>query len=165
MQKKRFWSVLIAMLLIISTLSCSFFDRLGDQTPRKWSTDLDGLKTLINDTIQGMSESDRIIQTVDRVELSENGGIKVYGPCPFSNSPNPGGDFGIALMTQDDRVRMDVWVGITCGIQQDDPRVAILSDRLSDALGEKIAVEDGKVLVDRVQLSSRGLTVWYIKPR
>lgn len=160
----KFFSLVgIAILLILSTSSCSLTARMGDQTKSEWSIDGAGLKTLIENTNQGKSESDRLLQTIDRVEFPSTGGLKVYGSCPFANAPSGDGDFGIALINQDSRVRMEISVGNTCGIQQDDTRIAVMNDQLTNALGEKIAADCGKVLVDWIQLSGDRLTVLYVK--
>jgi hypothetical protein len=66
-------------------------------------------------------------------------------------------------MTQDSRLRIEIGVRSTCGIQPDDPRVTLLNDALNHALEEEIAAECGEVLVNRVGLSANRLTIWYIE--
>jgi hypothetical protein len=160
---KTFWFIGIVILLSLSTLSCSVLARLGDQTEKTWSIDREGLRSLFDSAIQGTSEADRILLSVDRLEFSENGGLKAYGPCPFENSPAPEGYFTIAFITEDSRLRMEIGVRSICGIQQDDPRVSVLNDQLNRALEEKIAAECGNVLVNRVNLSANRLTIWYLE--
>ncbi len=159
---KKVWLVGITILLALATTSCSIFARSGNQTKKKWSIDQAGLKTLIETTNQGKSEADRLLLSIDRVEFPKNGGLKVYGPCPFANAPSKDGDFGIDLNNRDSRVNIEIDVGNTCGIQQDDPRVAVMNSDLSNALAEKIAADCGKVLVDWIQLSGNRLSILYV---
>jgi hypothetical protein len=121
------------------------------------------LRSLFDSVIQGTSEADRILLSVDRLEFPENGGLKVYGPCPFENSPAPEGNFAIAFTTEDSRLRMEIGVGSIYGIQRDDPRVSVLNDQLNHALEEEIAAECGDVLVNRIDLSANRLTIWYVE--
>jgi hypothetical protein len=158
----KLWLVGITILLALSTASCSTIARSGNQTKKTWSIDQAGLKALIDKTNQGKSEADRLLLTIDRVEFSKKSGIKVYGACPFANAPSKDGEFGISLINQDSRIRMEISVGNECGIQRDDPRVAVMNSDLSNALAEKIAADCGKVLVDWIQLSENQLTVSYV---
>lgn len=160
---KAFWFIGIAILLSLSTLSCSVLARLGDQTEKTWSIDREGLRSLFDSAIQGTAEADRILLSVDRLEFPENGGLKAFGPCPFENSPAPEGYFSIAFITEDSRLRMEIGVGSACGIQRDDPRVSVLNNLLNHALEAKIAAECGDILVNRVGLSANRLTIWYVE--
>jgi hypothetical protein len=72
------------------------------------------------------------------------------------------GEFGISLNNNDSRVQMEISVGDICGIPPDDPRVAVMNGNLSNALGEKIAQDCGKVLVDSIMLAGKRLTVYYV---
>jgi hypothetical protein len=160
---KRLLPVGTIILIILSTLSCSLIPQSRDQVKKAWSIDRSGLKALIADTNQVKSESDRLLQTIDRLEFPKSGGIKVLGTCWLADGATQAGDFKIALINQDSRVRMEISVVNLCGIQQDDPRVAVMNNELSNALGEKIAADCGKVLVDWIDLSGDRLTVWYVK--
>ncbi len=155
--------ILIAILLIFSTIACSITAGLGNQTKKEWSIGQEDLKALIDKTNQGKSEPDRLLQTIDRLEFPRTGGLKVYGTCHVVDGATQEGEFNIALINQDSRVRMEISVGNTCGIQQDDPRVAVMNDQLSNSLGEKIAADCGKVLVDWIQLSGNRLTILYVR--
>lgn len=136
--------------------------RLGDQTEKTWSIDGEGLRSLFDSAIQGTSEADRVLLSVDRLEFPENGGLKVYGPCAFENSPEPEGSFTVALITEDSRLRIEIGGSNLCGLQRDDPRVSVLNDQINNALEEKIAAECGDILVNRAALSANRLTIWYI---
>ena len=153
-------SVLVIILLVI--LARSLLPRLGDQTKKVWSINRRDFEALITETNQVKSEPFRLLQTIDRVEFTKSGGIQVYGTC-FSDGTTQDGDFRIALINRDSRVQMEISVGNACGISQDDPRVAVMNNELSNALGERIAADCGKVLVDWMQLSRDRLTVWYVK--
>jgi hypothetical protein len=153
----------IAFLLSLALLSCSIPARLGERTEKTWRIDREGLRTLFQSAIQGTSEADRILLSVDRLEFSEKGGLRVYGPCPFENSPSPEGSFAVAFITEDSRLRMEIGVGSTCGIQKDDPRVSVLTDQINRAMEEKIAAECGDILVNRVGLAANRLTIWYVE--
>jgi len=154
-------SVLVIILVVI--LARSLLPRLGDQTKKVWSINRRDFEALITETNQVKSEFYRLLQTIDRVEFTKYGGIQVYGTCSSTDGTTQDGDFRIALINRDSRVQMEISVENTCGITQDDPRIAVMNNELSNALGEKIAAECGKVLVDWIALSEDRLTVWYVK--
>ncbi len=160
---KRLLLIGAVVLIILSTQSCSLIPQFNGQVKKAWSINKSGLKSLIADTTRVKSEPDRLLQTIDRLEFSKSGGIQVFGTCRFTDGATQAGDFNIALITLDSRVRMEISVTNLCGIQQDDPRVAVMNNELSSALGEKIAADCGKVLVDSIDLSGNRLTVWYVK--
>jgi len=153
-------SVLVIILVVI--LARSLLPRLGDQTKKVWSISRRDFEALITETNQVKSEPYRLLQTIDRVEFTKSSGIQVYGTC-FSDGTTQDGDFKIALINLDSRVQMEISVGNTCGINRDDPRIAVMNNEFSNALGEKIAADCGKVLVDWIALSGDRLTVWYVK--
>jgi hypothetical protein len=153
-------SVLAIVLVVI--LARSLLPRLGDQTKKIWSISGRDFEALVIETNQVKSEPYRLLQTIDRVEFTKSGGIQVYGTC-FSDGMMQDGDFRIALINRDSRVQMEISVGNACGISRDDPRIAVMSNELSNALGEQIATDCGKVLVDWISLSVDRLTVWYVR--
>jgi hypothetical protein len=153
-------SVLAIVLVVI--LARSLLPRLGDQTKKIWSISRRDFEALVIETNQVKSEPYRLLQTIDRVEFTKSGVIQVYGTC-FSDGMMQDGDFRIALINRDSRVQMEISVGNACGISRDDPRIAVMSNELSNALGEQIATDCGKVLVDWISLSVDRLTVWYVR--
>jgi hypothetical protein len=157
-------TLLVIILAVILAISSGYLHpRLGDQTKKSWSINRGDLQALIAETNQVKSEPFRLLQTIDRLEFQSSGGLKVYGTC-FSGGTIQDGDFRIALNNQNSRVNLEINVGNTCGITQDDPRIAVMNNELSNALGEKIVADCGKVLVDWIELSGNRLTIWYVKP-
>jgi hypothetical protein len=154
---------MIAIILLSLAVTGCFLERLfSDQVKKDWSISRSGLKDLFETTTQGMSEPDRLLQSIDRVEFPKNGGIRVYGTCRFTDGTTQDGEFDIDLITRDSRVLMEINPRDVCGIPRDDPRVEVMNFNLSNALGEKIAHDCGKVLVDSIMLAGNRLTVWYV---